>query len=101
MVDRTTPLIAVFPHPSGVYYAHLVDPTAGINVVAPTPFDTTTLPVEHVATRLRKVRGNEDAVVRPFRTADKWINHARHEGHLEAITEAFGHPTTPEGSRAS
>ncbi|ABW16067.1 hypothetical protein Franean1_6733 [Parafrankia sp. EAN1pec] len=99
MASRTTtPTIAVFPHPTGVYYAHLVDPAAGINTVAPTPFDTAVLAVEHVATRLRKVRGNEDAVIRPFRTADKWINHARHEGHLDAITEAFPHPTPREGT---
>ncbi|MCK9930861.1 hypothetical protein MXD62_27605 [Frankia sp. Mgl5] len=93
-----TPTIAVFPHPSGVYYAHLVDPDAGINIVAPTPFDTNGLAVEHVAARLRKVRGNEDAVIRPHRTAEKWINYARHEGHLDAITEAFPHPAPREGT---
>ncbi|WP_018640247.1 hypothetical protein [Parafrankia elaeagni] len=89
------PLITVFPHPSGFYYAHLVDPDAGINTVAEMPHPIDALDVEQVASRLRKVRGNEDAIVRPFRTAEKWITYAEHEGHHEAITEAFGPTHTP------
>lgn len=102
MASRTTtPTIAVFPHPCGVYYAHLIDPDAGINTVAPTPFATNSLAVEQVVTRLRGLSGNADTLIRPFRTAEKWITHARHEGHLDAITEAFGHPAALEGSRPS
>ncbi|KPM50278.1 hypothetical protein ACG83_41090 [Frankia sp. R43] len=89
------PRIAVFPHPEGFYYAHLVDRNLRINTVAPTPYPVDALDVEQVASRLRKVRGNEDAVVRPFRTTRKWITYAEHEGHLEAITEAFGPTHTP------
>ncbi|CUU60897.1 hypothetical protein Ga0074812_14941 [Parafrankia irregularis] len=84
------PRIAVFPHPEGVYYAHLVDPILGINAVGPTPHNVEDMSVEEVAFRLRKLPGNEYTAVRPFRTTQKWITYAEHEGHLEAITEALG-----------
>ncbi|WP_018640260.1 hypothetical protein [Parafrankia elaeagni] len=93
-----TPIIAVFPHPEGFYYAHLVDPDAGINTVASTPYPVDALDVEQVASRLRKVRGNEGTLVRPYRTTQKWITYAEHEGHLDAITEVFPHPATREGT---